>query len=76
MQSQQWNLLPPSGPGIDMFSPSFALNNLGALSGSSATDVMQSDFDLEFIDINGWDYGSVDLSPWLDAADGTLYSTD
>ncbi|KAK5062508.1 hypothetical protein LTR84_004581 [Exophiala bonariae] len=71
MQSQQWNLLPPSGPGIDMFSPSFTLSNLEALADSSATDVMQSDFDLEFVDIDGWDYGTMNLSPWLGVAEGT-----
>lgn len=54
-----------------MFSPSFAPDSLGALAGSSATDVMQSDFDLEFTDIDGWDYGSMSLSPWLGVADGT-----
>jgi hypothetical protein len=71
MQSQQWNLLPPSGSGIDMFSPSFALNSLGDMVGSSSTDVMQSDFDIEFMDIEGWNYESMSLSPWLGVADGT-----
>lgn len=39
--------------------------------GSSTTDVMQSDFDLEFMDIEGWDYEFMSLSPWLGVADGT-----
>lgn len=76
MQSQQWNLLPPSGPSIDTLSPSFALNGLGALPAGGATDVMQSDFDLGFLDIDGWDYGSMSLSPWLGVANDTQYSTD
>jgi hypothetical protein len=71
MQSQQWNLLPPSGPGMDIFSPSFTLSNLEGLAESSATDVMHSDFDLEFTDIDGWDYGSMNLSPWLGVDEGT-----
>ena len=52
-----------------MFSPSFALNSLGALAGSSTSDVMQSDFDLEFMDLDGWDYGTMNLSPWLGVTD-------
>lgn len=71
MQSQQWNLLPPSGSSIDTFSPSFALNGLGTLTGCGATNVMQSDFDLRLLDIDGWDYGSMSLSPWLGVANGT-----
>jgi hypothetical protein len=69
MQSQQWNLLPPSGPGIEMFSPSVTLDSMRTLAGSTA-DVMQSDCDLEFLDIDGWDYSSMNLSPWLGVADG------
>ena len=65
MQSQQWNLLPPAGPGVDMFSPSFALDSLGVLAGHSAADTNQSEIDFGFLDIDGWDYGSMGLSPWL-----------
>jgi hypothetical protein len=71
MQSQQWNLLPPSGPGIDMFSPSVTLDSMITLAGSCMTDLMQSDGDLEFLDIDGWDYHSMNLSPWLGVADCT-----
>lgn len=63
MQSQQWNLLPPSESSIDNFSPSLALNSLGNLTGCGATNVIQSDFDLGLLDIDGWDYGSMNLYP-------------
>ena len=55
MQSQQWNLLPPGGPGVDMFSPYFALDNLEPMAGAGTTDLMQSEIDHEFLDIDGWE---------------------
>lgn len=57
MQSQQWNLLPPSGPGVDMFSPSFDLYNSDFLAGP--IDLIQNDINHGFLDIDGWDYGRV-----------------
>lgn len=71
MQSQQWNLLPPSGPSIDAFSPAFDLKGLGTLAGGGATDIMQSDSDLGSLGIDGWDYGTMSLSPWLGVINGT-----
>lgn len=55
MQSEQWNLLPPEGAGIEMFSPTFDLHNSDLFASSSAIDVMQDDLAHGFIDIGGWE---------------------
>lgn len=56
MQSQQWNLLPPGGPDADIFSPSFALDDLEPLRESDTMDLVEFDLNHGFLDIDGWDY--------------------
>lgn len=56
MQSQQWNLLPPSGAGFDIFSSAFDLDSLEPIAGSSTEDLMYSSFDHGLLDIDGWDH--------------------
>jgi hypothetical protein len=61
MQSQQWNLIPPAGPGIDMFSPSFALDGFGTSGWHGGEFTNEADFRYGLLDIDGWDYIPVSI---------------
>jgi hypothetical protein len=61
MQSQQWNLIPPNDPGVDMFSPSFASGSLDPSAWNETGDLIGGDFRYGLLDIDGWDYVPVSI---------------
>ncbi|KPI35905.1 uncharacterized protein AB675_10409 [Cyphellophora attinorum] len=61
MQSQQWNLIPPGGPGVDMFSPAFDLYNSELLAANGSVDLTQNEITSGFLDIDGWDFGPMSM---------------